>query len=137
MSTLAVDIGVARFRLAMFDGDRIVERVSGATDRAAGRDWMLGKIAGIIADWKTRHAIDRGGVGFGGPVDFENQRVALSTHVSGWSDYDLPRYLEHLIGVPPIMDNDANWGALGEALYGAGRASPPLFYIPLSPDTAG
>ena len=48
MSTLAVDIGGTRFRLAIFDGDRIVERVSHATDRSGGRDWMLGKIAEII-----------------------------------------------------------------------------------------
>ena len=137
MSTLAVDIGGTRFSLAIFDGDRIVKRVSHATDRAAGRDWMLGKIAEILEDWKTRHAIDRCGVGFGGPVDFENQRVAFSTHVAGWSDYDLPRYLEHLIDVLPIMDNDANVGALGEALYGAGRASRPLFYITLSTGIGG
>jgi glucokinase len=137
MSTLAVDIGGTRFRLAIFDGDRIVERVSGATDRAAGRDWMLGKIADIIADWKTRHAIHRCGVGFGGPVDFENQRVALSTHVSGWSDYDLPRYLECLIDILPIMDNDANVGALGEALYGAGCGFRPLFYVTLSTGIGG
>lgn len=137
MSTLAVDIGGTRFRLAIFDGDRIVERVSHATDRAGGRDWMLGKIAKIVADWKTRHAIERCGIGFGGPVDFENQRVALSTHVSGWSEYDLPRYLERLIDVRPIMDNDANLGALGEALYGAGRASRPLFYITLSTGIGG
>jgi glucokinase len=137
MSTLAVDIGGTRFRLAIFDGARIVERVSDATDRAGGRDWMLGKIADVIADWKTRHTIDRCGVGFGGPVDFENQRVALSTHVAGWSDYDLPRYLKHLIDVVPIMDNDANAGALGEALYGAGRGFRPLFYLTLSTGIGG
>jgi glucokinase len=137
MSTLAVDIGGTRFRLAIFDGGQIVERVSRATDRAGGPDWMLGKIAEIIADWKTRHAIDRCGVGFGGPVDFENQRVVLSTHVSGWSGYDLPRSLEPLIGVLPIMDNDANLGALGEALYGAGRGFRPLFYLTLSTGIGG
>jgi len=137
MSTLAVDIGGTKFRLAIFDGGRIVERVSRPTNRAGARDWMLGQIAGIIADWKRRHAIDRCGVGFGGPVDFERQRVALSTHVSGWSGYDLPHYLEHLIDIVPIMDNDANVGALGEALYGAGRGFLPLFYVTLSTGIGG
>jgi glucokinase len=137
MSTLALDIGGTKFRLAIFEGSQIVARISGATDRAGGRDWMLGQVAKIIADWKTLYTIDRCGVGFGGPVDFEKQRVALSTHVSGWSDFDLPRDLEGLIKVRPIMDNDANVGGLGEALYGAGRGSRPLFYLTLSTGIGG
>jgi predicted NBD/HSP70 family sugar kinase len=46
-------------------------------------------------------------------VDFERQRVVLSTHVEGWSDFDLPGYLASLLGFAPVMDNDANAGALG------------------------
>ena len=137
MSTVAIDIGGTRFRLAIFDGERIVERIALATDRAGGRDWMLGKIAGVLEDWKTRHVIDHCGIGFGGPVDFDNQRVALSTHVPGWSDYDLPGFLRQLIDVMPVMDNDANVGALGEAVYGAGRNSWPLFYLTLSTGIGG
>ena len=63
------------------------------------------------------------GVGFGGPVDFTRQRVALSTHVEGWRDFPLPQRLQAMLGVPVIMDNAANAGALGEAVYGAGRGA--------------
>ena len=35
------------------------------------------------------------------------------------------------------MDNDANVGALGEALFGAGRGSRPLFYMTLSTGIGG
>ncbi len=119
MNTLAVDIGGTKFTLAIFDGDRIVVRESRSTDRSGGRDWMLERIGTIITDWTTQYAIHRCGIGFGGPVDFSNQRIALSTHVAGWSDFDLPRYLEPIVGVRPVIDNDANVGALGEALYGA------------------
>ena len=35
------------------------------------------------------------------------------------------------------MDNDANAGALGEALYGAGRGYRPLFYMTLSTGIGG
>src|SRR4029077_7771676 len=37
----------------------------------------------------------------------------------------------------PVMDNDANLGALGEALYGAGRGYRPLFYMTLSTGIGG
>jgi len=36
-----------------------------------------------------------------------------------------------------VMDNDANVGALGEALYGAGRNASPLFYMTLSTGIGG
>ena len=137
MNTLVVDIGGTKFTLAIFDDDRIVERASHSTDRTGGRDWMLDRIGAIVTDWKSRHDIHRCGVGFGGPVDFANQRIALSTHVTGWGDFDLPRFLEPLAGVRPVIDNDANVGALGEALYGAGRGYRPLFYMTLSTGIGG
>ena len=40
-------------------------------------------------------------------------------------------------GVPTVMDNDANVGALGEGVYGAGRGQRPLFYMTLSTGIGG
>ncbi len=98
---------------------------------------MLDQIVSIAIGWKNRYALDRCGIGFGGPVEFDQQRVALSTHVGGWSDFDLPGYLERALGIRPVMDNDANAGALGEALYGAGAGIRPLFYMTLSTGIGG
>lgn len=137
MSTLAIDIGGSKFSVAVFEGKQMLERQSHSTDREAGRDWMLAQVTGVIGTLATRHRFDCCGIGFGGPVDFERQRVVLSTHVEGWSDFDLPGYLASLLGFAPVMDNDANAGALGEALYGAGRGHRPLFYLTLSTGIGG
>jgi glucokinase len=115
----------------------MVDRESHSTDREGGRDWMLASLARVIQALSARYHFDACGIGFGGPVDFERQRVVESTHVEGWSDFDLPAYIASLIGVTPIMDNDANAGALGEALYGAGRGYRPLFYMTLSTGIGG
>ena len=132
MSTLSIDIGGTKFSLAVFEGEKMVSRESHATDES-----ILDRIARIINCWKPLYRFDRCGIGFGGPVDFEGQRVVLSTHVPGWDDFDLPHHIEKLIGVLPVMDNDANAGALGEALYGAGRGYRPLFYMTLSTGIGG
>ena len=137
MSTLAIDIGGTKFSMAVFDGGRMLERASRATDREGGREWMLDQIAAIVRDWSSRYQFERCGIGFGGPVEFSRQRIALSTHVGGWSDFDLPRHLEKTLGLAPVMDNDANVGALGEAIYGAGRGFRPLFYMTLSTGIGG
>ena len=137
MSTLAIDIGGTKFSMAVFEGGRMLERASRATDREGGREWMLHQIASIATDWAGRYKFQSCGIGFGGPVEFDRQRIALSTHVGGWSDFDLPSHLEKTLGLLPVMDNDANVGALGEALYGAGLNYRPLFYMTLSTGIGG
>jgi glucokinase len=137
MQVLAIDIGGTKFSLAAFDGDRMVRSESRPTSKEGGRDWMLAQIAEIVAEWRRDFRFERCGVGFGGPVNFAEQRVALSTHVGGWRDFHLTAHLRDLLGIPVIMDNDANAGALGEALYGAGRGYSPLFYMTLSTGIGG
>ena len=137
MSTLAIDVGGTKFSMAVFESRRLVQRESHATDRQGGREWMLASIHATIQKWSAHYQFDGCGIGFGGPVDFERQRVILSTHVEGWCDFDLPGHLKNLLGFVPVMDNDANAGALGEALYGAGRGYRPLFYLTLSTGIGG
>ena len=133
MRTLSIDIGGTKFTVAVFEEDRMVVRESRSTDRQGGRDWMLNQIESIVEGQR----FDRCGIGFGGPVDFAKQRVALSTHVGGWNDFDLPGYISSKLGVRTIMDNDANVGALGEGHYGAGQGYDPLFYMTLSTGIGG
>ena len=137
MKTLAIDIGGTKFSMAVFDGDRMVKRESRATNREGGRDWMLHQIRDIALGWLTETPIERCGIGFGGPVDFAAQRVTLSTHVGGWNDFDLRGWVDGELGLPVIMDNDANVGALGESRHGAGRGAEPLFYMTLSTGIGG
>jgi glucokinase len=137
MNTLAIDIGGTKFSVAVFDGDRMVLRESKSTDREGGRDWMLAQILRIADDWRHGTELDCCGVGFGGPVNFAGQRVFRSTHVGGWSGFALRDELAHTLGLPVIMDNDANVGALGEAKYGAGRGFASVFYMTLSTGIGG
>ena len=135
--TLAIDVGGTKFSIAIFDGDRMVRRESRRTDAEGGRDWMLEQISSIARAWQLETPIDRCGIGFGGPVIFKEQRVALSTHVGGWRDFQLTDWVRDLLGVQAIMDNDANAGALGEGRFGAGRGCSPLFYMTLSTGIGG
>ena len=137
MNTLAIDVGGTKFTLAAFEGDTLVRRESHRTDRDGGRDWMLERIGEFAGIWDRELTFSRCGIGFGGPVLFDQQRIALSTHVGGWSDFPLAAHVSNLLGVPVVMDNDANAGALGEARHGAGLGADPLFYITLSTGIGG
>jgi glucokinase len=137
MSMLAIDIGGTKFSMALFENGRMAARESRSTDRAGGRESMLAQIREIGRRWRAERQIEACGIGFGGPVDYPAQRVALSTHVGGWRDFALPEWVEAELGLPAVMDNDANAGGLGEAVYGAGRGCDPLFYMTLSTGIGG
>lgn len=137
MSILAIDIGGTKFTMALFEGGRMVQRMSLATDREGGKDWMLARIGSIGDEWRGGAAFQAIGVGFGGPVNFDTQQVVLSTHVGGWQGFDLPAWLKQRFGAPVWMDNDANVGALGEGVHGAGKGLRPLFYMTLSTGIGG
>jgi glucokinase len=139
MKTLAIDIGGTKFSVAGFDEDRMALRESRATDREGGPEWLYSQISAIYHDWRDRQGFiaSRTGVGFGGPVDFARQTITLSTHVGGWQGFPLLDRLEELCGVRPVMDNDANVGALGEYYFGAGQGADPLFYMTLSTGIGG
>jgi glucokinase len=137
MNTLAIDIGGTKFSVAIFEGERMLARESRATDRRGGPVWMVERLCEIAHEWRTRYGFARCGIGFGGPVDFPSQRVTLSTHVDGWQDFPLIKHLREQLAVEMIVDNDANAGALGEAVHGGGKGCRPLFYMTLSTGIGG
>jgi len=137
--TFAIDIGGTKFQAGAFDGDTLVARETRLTDRSGGPRSMVAGIREIYFRWQNELQFrpDACGIGFGGPVDFASQTVTLSTHVGGWDGYALVPEISQLTGVPTIMDNDANVGALGEAYYGAAKNTRSSFYMTLSTGIGG
>ncbi len=98
---------------------------------------MIEQVIRLASDFGEKFEIQSVGVGFGGPVDFERQRIINSTHVEGWDDVPLPKILKDEIGLPVVVDNDANLGALGEFTFGAGRGRQSMVYYTVSTGIGG
>ena len=99
MNTLAIDIGGTKFSMALFQGGRMIERQSHATRREGGREWMMKQIVNIGHVWQKDVGFGRCGIGFGGPVDFQSQRVTLSNVVADWQNFPLAGSLERELGI--------------------------------------
>lgn len=137
MHTLAIDIGGTKVTLGVFRDNQLVERNSQPTDRSGGPRWMVDHIAQVAAPWVERYSISTAGIGFGGPVNVRAQQVICSTHVEGWTDFDLVGALQQRLGIRSAIDRDTMVGALGEGEYGAGIGARPLFYITISTGIGG
>ena len=93
-----------------------------ATLRGAGPEWMLDQMQELYRRWSVKEHLDGCGIGFGGPVNFVEQRVLYSTHVSGWDNFDLVGEVGRRFDVRAVTDRDTLVGVLGEGHYGAGLA---------------
>ncbi|MCZ6635887.1 MAG: ROK family protein [bacterium] len=135
---LAIDIGGSQFGMALVDGrGKVVKQVIRRATRFGHADEV---VAGMVVEGRRLiegARVKACGIGFGGPVDFEAQRIVNSTHVPGWDDLALPAVLEDALGIPTVMDNDANVGAFGEFTYGAGQGSRNLLYYTVSTGIGG
>ena len=137
MYTLAIDIGGSKVTLGVFEDEQLIERHTAETDRSGGPGWMVEQIEKTAAPWLTRYSIGGCGIGFGGPFDFHAQRVICSTHVEGWTDFDLVGAIKERLKVAAVIDRDTMVGALGEGWYGAGKGARPLFYMTISTGIGG
>jgi predicted NBD/HSP70 family sugar kinase len=72
------------------------------------------------------------GVGFAAPVDGSTGRVLTGGIMPGWDGLDPGAELERRLGLPVQVENDANAGAIGEHMFGAGRGVGDLLYLRLS-----
>ncbi|GAA0464217.1 ROK family transcriptional regulator [Streptomyces olivaceiscleroticus] len=117
---LAADLGSHHIRTgavgltgAAFD---VEER---AHDLTAGPEPAVGAIVGRLADLAERQRAAgrtvRGvGIGFPGPVDPATGRIVAPARMPGWHLYELRATLADRLGLPVVVDNDANALALGE-----------------------
>jgi glucokinase len=127
---IGIDVGGTKMSggLASPDGT-LIARSRYHTDRAGGAEAGLRLICTIIEELQARGAVERIGVGFGGPVDFERGVVLRSHHVAAWEGFALRDELSRRFGVPVVLDNDANTGTLGEWRFGAGRGLRDIVYV--------
>lgn len=73
------------------------------------------------------------GIGLGLPAPLDTSgRSTSDTIPPDWVREEPARAISQRLGVPVVVDNDANLGALAEACWGAGRRSEVLFYVKAS-----
>ena len=138
MPFLAIEIGGSKLQLFVGEATGAIShrnrlQVSPARGGEGIREQIRATLPGMLKQWNPEGIC----VGFGGPVDWRNGKVARSHQIEGWSEFPLGSWLQELSGKPVRIDNDANLGALGEATCGAGKGFDPVFYVTLGSGVGG
>ena len=133
--TISIDLGVKKILGALTDlsGNRLMEEVIPILDSSPEN--VTDILFDLIDQLKERAPLSRYGiVGIGvavpGVVTTEGE-ILLAPNL-GWKKVQLKNLLSERYQLPIIVENEANAGAYGEFIYGAGQNSQELIYISAS-----
>ncbi len=133
---IGIDVGGTKIAAGVVDSSgHVVEEVrleSPARDAAA----MEAAIVDIVTSLRVRHDVEAVGIGAAGYVDRSRSVVMFAANLA-WRDVDLRALLEPRLGLPVIVENDANAAAWGEFVYGAGEDVDDLLLISVGTGVGG
>ncbi len=89
-------------------------------------DQVLEEIGGFRSD------VASVGMGLPAPINFRTGEVGALSILPGWVGANAAELASYRLGVPVVVDNDANLGALAEHTWGAGRGFDDVAYFKMS-----
>ncbi|MBZ4317899.1 ROK family transcriptional regulator [Streptomyces sp. SCA2-4] len=131
---VGVDFGHTHLRVAVGNlAHRVLAEEAEPLDVDASAAQGLERAEYLVKTLIAATGIDPGkivGVGLGVPGPIDESGVLGSTAIlPGWAGTNPRDELAARLDVPVHVDNDANLGALGELVWGAGRGAADLAYI--------
>lgn len=141
---LGIEIGGSKLQIGLGRGDEaaFVGFWRSAVEASRGaepiRERIVLGMSELLQDAGVRRAEIAGvGIGFGGPVDVAAGTTIVSNQVPGWEHFPLVAWARERLGLPVVIQNDADTAALAEATFGAGRGFDPLLYLTVGSGIGG
>jgi glucokinase len=135
--TLGLDLGGTKIAVAAVRGGQILARHRRETPQTGAADVFaaLAEAATVLLDdFPEVRAV---GIGCPGPLDFERGRVRFAPNIAGMEDAPLVDAVRERLGLPVVLENDANAAGYAEHRYGAARDLPTSVYVTLSTGIGG
>ncbi|MDI6893518.1 MAG: ROK family protein [Bacillota bacterium] len=140
---LGLDVGGTKVAGALVDDrGQVRERVELPTLAEGGFEVSFGQVAAVARSlvecaggrgWRVGGA----GAGFPGPLDPRAGVLHNPPNLPGWDGMRVGDFLADELGLPVVVENDANAAALGEARHGAGRGFSLVVYFTLGTGVGG
>ena len=134
--TIGVDIGGSKVAAGVVDASGVVlaarRRPTPYLDARRTEDVVVELVGELVGS----HEVCAVGVGAAGWVGVDRGTVLFSPHLA-WRNEPLRAALQHRIGRPVYVDNDANAAAWAEYRFGAGRGAAVLVCLTLGTGIGG
>jgi glucokinase len=135
--TIGIDVGGTKIAAGVVDASGAIvarRQVPTASDEPSQ---ILSAMVKVALELKAAAPVAAAiGVGAAGLVDFA-RGVILGAPNLAYRNVGVRAALEDRLGLPTVVDNDANVAALGEALFGAGRGAGDQIMITVGTGIGG
>ncbi len=129
---LGIDIGGTNIKIGVVDSSGRATHVDSiATGSGEERD-----VVKRIAAWAKRVKASCAGVGVPAPLDKKREKVVWAVNL-GWKNTPLKKMLSKALGIPVVIENDANVAAWGEHKVGAAKGVPSCAVFTLGTGVGG
>jgi glucokinase len=135
---IGIDVGGTKIAAGLMDIDaRIIARDISHCHIGCQPDQVVDEIVRVNERLLVSAQVDRSrikgvGVGIAGHVNGKKGVVLTNSNLPNWDYYPLRDVLQERLGMPVIIENDANCAAWGEFCHGAGRGSNDMCYVTFS-----
>lgn len=135
--TIGVDIGGTKVAGGVVDEAGTILAQHRVTTPARDAQATTDAIVSVIETMRVDHDVEAVGLGIAGFVDAARSTVYFAPNLLGWRDGPLRAEVEARIGLPVVVENDANAAAWGEAQFGAGRDARHLACVTIGTGVGG
>jgi glucokinase len=134
--TIGVDVGGTKVAAGVVDENgKIVEHIQRPTP-AQEPDEVAAVIAGAVRELAARHEVEAVGLGAAGFVDETRSIVRFAPNLA-WREEPLRKRVGDQVGLPVVVENDANAMAWGEYRFGAARGESHLVCVTVGTGIGG
>ncbi len=134
--TIGVDVGGTKVAGGVVDEQgRVLQRTRRPTPGTSPRH-VEDTIAAVVADLRGLHEVEAVGIGAAGFIDADRGRVLFAPNLT-WRDEPLRDEVTARIGLPVVVENDANAAAWAEHRFGAGRGQSHLVAVTVGTGIGG
>ena len=119
--TIGIDVGGTKVLGGVVDECGVVVAIARKDTPRQGGAALTQVIAEIAKELLADHEVTSIGVSAAGFVSSDRKTMLATPNIADWNGVNLDYELTQLIGLPVIIENDANAAAWGEAKFGAGK----------------
>ena len=135
--TIGIDVGGTKVLGGVVDElGKVLATERQDTPRQGGSA-LTQTIADIARALMAKHEIASVGVSAAGFVSSDRKTMLATPNIADWNGVNLDAELTQLIGLPVIIENDANAAAWGEAKFGAGQDQDHMMMLTVGTGIGG
>jgi len=135
--SIGVDVGGTKVLGGVVDESGAVLKTARRDTPREGGSALTQAIADVAKELMADFTIDSVGVSAAGFVSSDRKTMLATPNIAGWNGVDLDYELTSLIGLPVVIENDANAAAWGEARFGAGRGKEHMLMLTVGTGIGG